>query len=101
MVVGKFDLRWTLRSPGEADPILVVHPDTVLSTPITLKGFEAVGRWCPEVAENRGRVQLIKLATGDRPQALWTGPPGHPGVSAVEDILGAPISEREDHKGGG
>jgi hypothetical protein len=40
--------------PFKADAPLIVHPNTVLSFPFSLQGFQAVCRWDPKVVKGAG-----------------------------------------------
>jgi len=98
VVVGELDLSRAFRGPYEADPVLVIHPDAVLPTTVALEGFKAVRRRYPEVVQGRRSIQQIEFPTCDRPKAQRAGASCRLGVSAMEDVLGAPIPEGEDHE---
>jgi hypothetical protein len=57
VVVGELDLSRAFRSPYEADPVLIIHPDAVLPTAVALEGFKAVRRRYPEVVQGRRSIQ--------------------------------------------
>ncbi len=65
MVVNDFHLLWSCVGPHEADPPLVVDPDTVLADPVTLERFEPATRRDAEVVEDLRRSHLTKLAQRD------------------------------------
>ena len=67
--------RRSRRGPAETEPILIVHPNAVLSGPIALKRLEPVAGWHSEVVEASGDLELPQLATCDR---LDTREPLHP-----------------------
>ena len=78
--------------PDEADAILVVDPDAVLSQPVSTQSFDAVARESAEVIESLGRVQLRQLALrhpGDPPKSACG--------MAEEQGLGVLAPEGPDH----
>jgi len=100
VVVGELDLSRAFRRPYEADPVLIIHPDAVLPTAVTLEGLKAVRRRYPEIVQGRRSIQQIEFAPCHGPTAQRAGASCRLGVSAMEDVLGAPIPEGEDHEGG-
>ena len=67
MVVGYLDFRWTCLRPDETNPIPVVYTNTVFPIPIPGESFEPVARGAAKVAQNHGRIELVKLSPGDPP----------------------------------
>jgi hypothetical protein len=78
--------------PHEADPILVVDPDAVLSTPLAGKRLEVIARERAQVVEPSGCVQLRQLALRDPGDA-----PEPPRRVTLEQGLGVPVPEGPDH----
>jgi hypothetical protein len=74
MVVNNLDTIRPGLCPDEADPVLIVYANAVLTSPVSSKGFEAV-RWRrPEVVERSRCIQLVELSTGYSPKHHGTGP---------------------------
>ncbi len=83
--------------PLEADAVLVVDPDTVLSEPVASQFLKPICRQYPEVAHHVRLLELVQLATGDRPKSHGTHFPRGFGRTAVEDIPRSLVGERLDH----
>jgi hypothetical protein len=47
--------------PFEADPPLVINPDTVLPKAIAHQGFEMIARYGGQIRQRSGGVQVIEL----------------------------------------
>ncbi len=47
MIVSDFYVVRILASPTEANTILIIYSDAVLTSPVAFEGFEAVARWEP------------------------------------------------------
>jgi hypothetical protein len=62
VVINKFNVLWTLRSPDKANPELIVHPDRVLPLAVAFEGLETVGRRSAQIVEYRGGAEICKLA---------------------------------------
>jgi hypothetical protein len=45
MVVNYFNILWTIFSPNEAKPVLIVYSDAVLTFSISFKRFQSVPWW--------------------------------------------------------
>jgi hypothetical protein len=73
MVINNLDTIRPGLCPGEADPVLIVDANAVLTSPVSSKGFEAVRRWRPEVVEHSRCIQLVELSTGYSPKRDGTG----------------------------
>jgi hypothetical protein len=92
VVVHHFDLLSVAVLPYEADPILVVDPDAVLTTSISTESLEVVARERAQVVKPVRRVQLHQLALSDPGNA-----PKPPCRMALKERLGVSIPERPDH----
>ena len=97
MVVNDLNVLRAAGGPPEADPVLVIDPDAVLSSPVSSQLFEAIRRWCAQVAQLLGLVELIELALCDSPERARADLPRHLGVAVVEDIAGARAGKRPNH----
>ena len=78
--------------PDEADPVLIVDPDAVLSGPPAFQRFQPVPRRDAKIEESTGSFHLIQLAErygGDcRPTPVCT---------SFEELLSNGISKALDH----
>jgi len=79
-------------TPRKTKTPLVVNPDTVLPLPLAAQGFQAVPRWCRQIAQFRSAVQLAKLSAGD----AFHGSKATTGLPVVKS-LGFRAAERPDH----
>jgi hypothetical protein len=61
-------------SPREADPPLVVDPNTPLTRSVSRKFLETVGWRQPQVFERRGGVQHAKFSESDSLDVGWQLP---------------------------
>ena len=67
MVVDDLDIRWAHPGPDEANAILVVDPDAVLTCPRASERFEMIrGRGC-KISQGDRAVQDLQLALRDSP----------------------------------
>jgi hypothetical protein len=92
VVVHHFDLLCVAVLPDEADPILIVDPDAVLSTPISAESLELIAGERAQVVESLCRMQLHELALSDAGNA-----PKPTRRIAIEERLGVSIPEGPDH----
>jgi hypothetical protein len=78
--------------PCEAHSKLIVDSDAVLAASVTLKFFEAIPRWDPQVVEVDGCLNLIQLSQCNRfyivPAAV---------LPAREEFVSVDISEALNH----
>ena len=96
MVVDDFDLIGTGVGPPEANPILVVDPNTERSGAVTGQCFQSIAGRNAQLFQRGHRVELIEFAGGDLPYRPRAGLTGRLAVPAVENVLGAGISEGDD-----
>lgn len=97
VVVNDLHLDRSQLSPDEADTVLIVHPDAVLPSTVTLQQLQPVGRGDSEVHQGSSGIEQFQLPAGDRPQTLRADPSRPLGVPSVENVLGAGIAKRADH----
>lgn len=83
--------------PNEADAVLVVDPDTVLTEAITLQRLQTIPRWDPQIDERFCRVERLQLALRDTPDRRNAGATGRLRVGTVEHVFRAGIPERAYH----
>ena len=72
MVVGDLNFSGTLISPREANAVLVVDSDAVLTGSIAFELFETIAWWNPQVLEILSLVQLVQFSSGNLPQRRRT-----------------------------
>ena len=72
VVVGDLNFSGTLIRPFEANTVLVVDSDAVLTGSIAFKLFETIAWWDPQVLEILGLVQLVQFSSSNLPQLSWT-----------------------------
>jgi hypothetical protein len=79
-------------TPDEADAVLVIDPDAVLSTAVTRQCFQAIARERCEIPQIRGCVELLQLPLSHACNVLQTA--AEPGG---EQSLGLGVLERPNH----
>ena len=79
--------------PTETDPVLIVDPYAVLTSPGSTQDLKSIAGRNREVSQIPYSVDLVKLPAGYRPGFQGADATRATGVSAVEDILSSPISE--------
>jgi hypothetical protein len=93
VIVDDLDVVGIAFPPPEADPPLIVDPDTVLTGSIAAKTFETVAGWHAKIVQLLGGVQHPKLSQGHPLDTRSESPGGSP----VEQPLGVPITQALDH----
>lgn len=97
MVVRDFDLVGIAILPSEANPILLVNADTVLTAAVAGEAFQPVSWRDRQFAKIPYPVDLGQLSPYRRPQLARTSRPSVPAINAVEQMLGRDISEAAYH----
>jgi hypothetical protein len=97
VIVDYLDLLRAGVGPGEADAVLIVDPDAMLTGSIPGQRLETVARWNPERLEGNRRIETVDLPAGDRPELRGAGSPRGFRVPSVKEVCGAGIGERPDH----
>lgn len=87
MVVDDFDLFRTRCFPDEANAVLVIDPDTVLTAPISSQRLQLIPGRHAQVGEFLGNVKCVQLAAGYLVQSARKYPPCRLGRAAIEDVL--------------
>lgn len=93
VAIDNFDLMRAVRLPDEADPILVVDTNAVLSVPIASQALEPVSRGNPQVGQCAGAVKHQQLSQGSPPEARRESP----ALSRFPEQLSFGIGEALDH----
>jgi hypothetical protein len=65
VVIDDRDIGWSPLRPGEADPPLVINPNTPLALSISRQGLEPIAWRRSEIVESRSPVQKTQLPKGD------------------------------------
>ena len=97
VVVRDLDFVGISSLPAETDPVLMVYPHAVLARPGTVQDLKSVTRRNSEFSQIPYPVELVKLPPSHRPGFQRADSTRAAGVSAVEDVLSPPISERAYH----
>ena len=78
--------------PAEADPVLIIDPDTVPTFPLALQYFQAVTRRRPQVIQASGGIEVHEL-----PECEVRDLVPLPNWALLKDCLGIGIAECPDH----
>ena len=97
MIVRDLDPFRTLVRPEEADAILIIDSDAVLTFSIPGQGLQLVAGRHGQGGEGYRGVELIQLALGDAPDSLRARFPGCLRGLSIEDILRSLVVKRNDH----
>lgn len=92
MVIDDLNLVGIAISPSEANPVLVVDPQTPLAFPIAFEPLQPVTRRLVQVFNAKNPVNLPELAQSNsfyRPES--------PAVTVIEDFLSFSVGERANH----
>ena len=97
MIVGDLNFSWAFVGPTEADSILVVYADAMLTGAITLQFLQPISRWRTKIRKKLGLIELVKLPDGNFPQRSRAYFTSLLGTLAIEDVFGCLIGERYDY----
>ena len=97
VVIHDLDISGAAFGPAKADAVLLVDSNTEGTPAVALQGFESIAGRNPEILEPLGVVDEEELFPGPVEQIRWTDLPRGFGSDAVEDILGALITEFDRH----
>ena len=92
MIVNNLDILGTRSRPAEADAELIVHPDTVLTFPVSFECFKSVTGRNTEILQSSRDLQLAQLTPSG---ALDLLKPLDPPTASERLSIGIP--ERYDH----
>ena len=92
MIVNNLDILGTRGRPAEADAELIVHPDTVSTSPVSFECFKSVTGRDTKILQSSCDLQLAQLAP---PDALNVLKPLDPPPASERLSIGIP--ERYDH----
>jgi hypothetical protein len=88
VVVTDLDLVGTSSLPSEADPILIVDSNAVLTQPIAAQRLQAIPGWNGELMQCPHPIDLVELAASNRPTRSGAHSSGSRGIGSVEDVRG-------------
>src|ERR1022692_693729 len=91
MIVHYLNFNRVAFNPAEADPPLVVDPNTVLTSPITGQCLQPISGNHSQIGNGCRRLNVIELSLGHHGDTLKL-----PAELAPEDLLGF-VPERPDH----
>jgi hypothetical protein len=83
--------------PNEADPVLVIDPDAVVTAPISLQRLKPVSRRNPEIDQDACGIQRIQLLPSLPPPLPEQGFPSRLCTAPKEEIFGRPVIEASEH----
>jgi len=92
MIVGYFNLVRVTVSPEEANTILSIDPNRMLTFPVSLEQFELVSRRGAKIAQAPRIVEHDEFASRDTLERAETS-----NVLALPKTLGITIAEASDH----
>lgn len=92
MIINDLDLVRVTISPDEADAVLVVDPDAVLSSSIAGQRFEPIARERAQIPESARRVHLQQLSLGHPCNTTETATD-----SSGKQRLGFLVAKRANH----
>jgi len=65
VVVSNLHLMCSICLPNEADAVLIIYPNAVLASAISLQRLKPISRWDAKIVQILGRVNLIQFAESD------------------------------------
>jgi hypothetical protein len=92
MIVHKLNFKGIGLNPAEADPPLVVNPNTMLTRPVTGERSQPIPWNHSQIGNCSRRMNVIELSLGHYRDTLEL-----PAELAPEDLLGILVPERPDH----
>lgn len=89
MVIGNLNLEGIAILPAETDPVLIIDPDAVLPSPVSLQQFKAIRRWRSKIPQLVRAIELNQLSK------RYAGNPLEPfNTTPIENRLGVLIPKR-------
>lgn len=86
--------------PPEADAVLAIDANAVLTGAISLQGLEMIPRWKSQVIQSYGIIHTIQLVACNPRELHGAYSTGGSALLAVIDVLGASVAKRADHMAG-
>jgi len=100
MVVRAADIISVLAVEAKLDPVLIVDANGLGSSAISFERMQSIARWYAEIVELRHRVDLVELASNDRPQGFGNSA-GRPAVHTMPNVPCRIIAEGPGHSAAG
>jgi len=97
MIIYDLNLVWFTLDPGEADAVLIVDADTVLTPSFAPESLQLIAGRYPQLVQCVYRIKLIELASCHAPQMLWADASCVGRVLAIEHVFGPRALERTYH----
>ena len=94
MVVADFDIIGITVYESKTNAPLVVDRDSVLTLPIVLQRVQVIPRWNLEIVKLRREVYILQFPDSTSRNVGWEAL----GLSIEEEVTGAAIGERLDHR---
>jgi len=92
MIIGYFNLECVAVTPYEACPVLIVDPDTVLSSAVTFERFQAIAGKKSKIRKYVCGMNLDEFSLNDLSKPMEAF-----GIPALKNKLRIPGSERSNH----
>ena len=97
VIIDDLDIRRAGTRPLEADAVLIVDSNAVLSPTISTQRLQPIAWRNPQLIQSRNRIQLVQLPPSDTPHNFRTNLLRSFGVHAIEDVFSPRIVKRDDH----
>lgn len=72
MIVCNFNINWTRLGPFEADAILVINSNAMLTFSFSGERLQMISRWYAKLVKRNNGVKLIEFSRRDIPDIFWT-----------------------------
>jgi hypothetical protein len=82
--------------PSKGNPVLLVHPNTMLPLPVSSQGFETITWHRGQVVEPLGTIEHRELSRHHRPEVARYSPRGL-AVTLFPEVRSRRVRERLDH----
>jgi hypothetical protein len=92
VVIDKFYVPCVSAFPSKANPVLIVHADTVLPFPIATKSFQMIARGISEIFRRLRKVHRLNLADSG-----FSNAPKLPTSSCQIELPSVVVPKRPDH----
>jgi hypothetical protein len=71
MVVCQLNVRRSFVRPDKANPVLIVHPDRMLTFAVAHQRFQAISGWGTQVRKDRRGIDHFQFAPDDPENVGW------------------------------
>ena len=97
VIIDDLDIRRAGTRPLEADAVLIVDSNAVLSPTISTQRLQPIAWRNPQLIQSRDRIQLVQLPPSDTPHNFGTNLLRGFRVLAIEDVFSPRVVKRDDH----